>query len=136
MMLPSRIFFDDFFDDIEPKREFRHLDSMMKCDIYEKDGIFNIELDVPGFKKDEVKMELEDGYLKVTAEKNFEESDEDKDKKYIRRERRYQAKCERQFYVGDIDEDKVKANFKDGTLFITVPKEDKEKNSKKYIDIK
>ena len=131
-MLPSRIFFDDLFDDLETPR-FKNLESMMKCDIYEKDGLYNIEVDVPGFKKEDIKMKLADGYITITAEHNEEEKD-DEDKKYIRRERKYSSRCERKFYVGDVDETEIKAKFKDGTLTIVVPKE-KAKAAEKFIDI-
>ncbi len=130
-MLPSRIFFDNFFDDLEPSRK---MDKMMKCDIYEKDGKYTIEMDVPGFKKEDIKMELSNGYLTISAEKT-QESDESDDKKYLRRERKSYEKCERQFYVGDVDDADVKAEFKDGILTIVVPKETKEEESKKVINI-
>ncbi len=129
-MLPSRVFFDSFFDDLESPKK---LESVMKCDIYEKDGLFNIEMDIPGFKKEDIKIELNDGYLTISAEKqNSEENEEDKN--YIRRERHYE-KAMRQFYVGDIDESAVKAEFKDGMLKVSLPKEEKEKETKKMISI-
>jgi HSP20 family molecular chaperone IbpA len=131
-MLPSRIFFDDFFDDMDKPRRFEN--NLMKCDIFEKDGKFNIEMDVPGFKKDDIKMDLDDGYLTVTAEKKEESKDED-GKNYIRRERTSYARCERKFYVGNIDDSLVKAEFKNGTLLITVPKEEEPADTKKYITI-
>ena len=71
-MLPSRVFFDDLFDDLETPR-FKMQESMMKCDIYEKDGEYNIEVDVPGFKKEDIKMKLADGYITITAESTVEE---------------------------------------------------------------
>lgn len=130
-MLPSRVFFDNFFDDFEPPKKF---DKMMKCDIYEKDGKYVIEMDVPGFNKQDINMELEDGYLRVSAEKKSESNEKD-DKKYVRRERHSYAKCERSFYVGNISEDEVKARFTDGILEISVPKEEKKKETKKTIMI-
>jgi HSP20 family molecular chaperone IbpA len=130
-MLPSRIFFDDFFDDMDKPRRFEN--NLMKCDIFEKDGKFNIEMDVPGFKKDDIKMELADGYLTISAEKKEESKDEDKN--YIRRERTSYARCERKFYVGNIDDSKIKAEFKNGTLLVTVPKEEEPADNKKYITI-
>ena len=131
-MLPSKIFFDDFLDDFEPKKGFNNL---MKCDIYEKDNKYHIEMDIPGFKKDDVKVSFDDGYITIQCEKHHEEKEHDKDKKYIRRERSYHESCERKFYVGNIDETKVNAEFKNGTLLVVVPKEEKEKESKKYINI-
>ncbi|MCR5483049.1 MAG: Hsp20/alpha crystallin family protein [Bacilli bacterium] len=131
-MLPSKIFFDDFLDDFDTKKGFN---SLMKCDIYEKNNNYHIEMDIPGFKKDDVKISFEDGYITVACEKHEETKEEDKDKKYIRRERSFHESCERKFYVGNIDEDRVNAEFRNGTLSIVVPKEEKEKESKKYINI-
>ncbi len=130
-MLPSRIFFDNFFDDFEPPKK---LDKMMKCDIYEKEGKYILEMDVPGFKKEDINMELENGYLKVSAEKTLD-SDEKENKKYVRRERHSFTKCERSFYVGDVSEEDIKAKFKNGILEISVPKEEKKKEDKKIIMI-
>lgn len=127
-MLPSKLFFDNFFDDFDASKK---LDKMMKCDIYEKDGNYNIEMDLPGFKKDNINLDYKDGYLKVSAMNETEEND---DKKYIRRERSI-SRCERDFYVGDIDESLIKASFKDGILTITVPKEEKAKEEIKHISI-
>ncbi len=134
-MLPMRKYyldsiFDDFMDDMEPVRG--PLD-IMKCDIYEKDGAYHIEADVPGVKKEEIAVECEDGYITISAEKNYEHEDSDSDKKYLKRERNY-SKTTRKFYVGDIDSNDIKAEFKDGILNITVPKQDKLPN-KKSIDI-
>lgn len=130
-MLPSRIFFDNFFDDFEPPKK---LDKMMKCDIYEKEGKYILEMDVPGFKKEDINMELENGYLKVSAEKTLD-SDEKENKKYVRRERHSFTKCERSFYVGDVSKEDIKAKFKNGILEISVPKEEKKKEDKKIIMI-
>ena len=130
-MLPSRIFFDNFFDDFEPPKK---LDKMMKCDIYEKEGKYILEMDVPGFKKEDINMELENGYLKVSAEKTLD-SDEKENKKYVRRERHSFTKCDRSFYVGDVSEEDIKAKFKNGILEISVPKEEKKKEDEKIIMI-
>lgn len=130
-MLPSKVFFDNFFDDFESPKRF---DKMMKCDIYEKDGNYVIEMDVPGYKKEDINMELEDGYLKISAEKKSDEKEKDS-KKYVRRERHCYSRCERQFYVGNISEDDIKAKFNNGILEISVPKEEEKKESKKVIMI-
>lgn len=127
-MLPSKLFFDDIFSDIDG---FTKNDKLLKCDVYECDGNYNIELDVPGYKKDEIKLELASGYLTISCEKKS--FDEENNKKYIRRERVY-SKNQRQFYVGDIDESLVKAEFNDGILKVVVPMESKE-NRTKYISI-
>lgn len=130
-MLPSRIFFDNFFDDFESPKK---LDKMMKCDIYEEDNNYVIEMDVPGFKKEDINMELDDGYLKISAEKKSDSEEKD-GKKYVRRERHCYSKCERQFYVGNIKDEDIKAKFKDGILKISVPKEEEKKETKKVIMI-
>ena len=127
-MLPGKLFFNDFFDDLEPKKA----NKMMRCDIYEKEGKYNIELDVPGFNKDDIEISLDHGYLKISAEKSFDENDSDK--KYIHRERHSYQKCDREFYVGNINEEDIKAEFKNGTLIISVPKEEA-KETKKLISI-
>ena len=105
-----------------------------KCDIYEKDGAYNIEMDVPGFNKDEIKIEAKKDYLTITAEKSDEVNDEDKDRNYIHRERSY-GKYQRSFYLHDLDSDKIDAEFTNGVLKITVHKKD-EATEKKYIEIK
>lgn len=127
-MLPGKLFFNDFFDDLEPKKG----NKMMRCDIYEKDNKYNIELDVPGFDKNDIEISLDNGYLKISAEKKFDENTSDK--KYIHRERHMYQKCDREFYVGNINEEDIKAEFKNGTLMISVPKEESE-NSKRLINI-
>lgn len=131
MMLPSRIFFHDFFDNFEP---WGKMDQILKCDIYEEEGSYIIEMDVPGFKKEDIHMELEDGYLKISAEKKVEIT-EDENKKYLRHERQSTTRCERKFYVGEVSEDEVKAQIKDNILKISVPKEEPKKESKKVIMI-
>ena len=89
---------------------------------------------MPGFKKEDIKIECNKGNLKITAEKHSEKEDNNK-KKYLHRERKFYEKCERSFYLGEVEEDKISAEFKDGTLVITVPKEENH-NSKKLIEIK
>lgn len=129
-LIPRKFYLDDIFDDfISSKKE-----QNMKCDIYEKDGNYHIEMDVPGFKKEDISIEASDDYLTIKAEKNSENNEEDEDKNYIRRERSYGA-YERSFYLGDLDQDKVEAEFKDGILKISVPKKE-EVNNKKMIEIK
>ena len=131
MDLMPRRFFDDMFDDFLTTRREQN----MKCDIYEKGGDYHIEMDIPGFTKDEISVTTKDGYLTITAEKKEEKNDEDEDKNYIRRERSY-GKYERSFYLADLDEDKIDASFKDGMLKINVPKKAEQKETKKLIEIK
>lgn len=128
-MLPRKMFLDDMFDNFLDDET-----SKMKCDIYEEEGVYNLELDMPGFNKDEIKIEYNKGTLTISAEKSDKKEEKDKhSKKYIRRERFY-GKLSRSFYLGDIDEEGIKAEFKDGTLKVIAPKKD-ENISKKYISI-
>ena len=129
-LIPRKFYLDDIFDDFISSRK----DQYMKCDIYVKDGNYHIEMDVPGFKKEDISIEASDGYLTIKAEKNSENNEEDEEKNYIRRERSYGA-YERSFYLGDLDQDKVEAEFKEGILKISVPKKE-EVNNKKMIEIK
>ena len=123
--------FDDFFTPVRGDEM-----SKMRCDIYEKDGIYTMEMDIPGFNREDVKIEVDDNdYLTITAEKNSETNDEDSDKNYVRKERSY-GKYQRSFYVGDIDKDNIDAKFENGILKITMPKKEEEKSSKKTIEIK
>ena len=123
-LIPRKYYLDDFFENLEESNS-------MKCDIYEKDGDYHIEMDIPGFEKKDISIECDKGNLTITAEK--EESDEDSSKKYIKRERTY-GKYQRSFYLGDVESDNIKAEFKNGMLKITVPKVE-EKNTKKQIKI-
>lgn len=126
--LPSRFYLDNFLDDfVKEDKAF----GTMKCDIYEKDGKYQVEMDIPGFEKEDITIDCEDGYLTVEASRSFEK--EDKNKKYIRRERTY-GKVRRQFYVGSVDDENIKAEFKDGVLKVSVPILE-EKSNKKRIEI-
>ena len=126
-MLPRKMFLDDMFDSFLESENTK-----MKCDIYEKDNAYMLEMDVPGFNKNDIKIEYNKGTLTISAEKS-EEKDEKENKKYIRRERFY-GKLSRSFYLGDIEEENIKAEFKDGTLKVIAPKKD-ENISKKVINI-
>lgn len=109
----------------------------MKTDIKEKDGLYLMTMDLPGFDKDNIKIELKDGYLTVTAEQNEEKEENEEEKGgYIVRERNY-GNCSRSFYVGDhVTENDVKAAYKDGALHLSFPKEaPKEVPETKYIAI-
>ena len=151
-MLPS-IFntnlFDDFFgfpfyydnreeDKAEKKLYGHHAANLMKTDIKELDSGYELEIDLPGFKKDEVKAELNNGYLTVSASKGLDEDEQDKKSgKYIRRER-YAGACQRSYYVGeDVTEEDIKATFEHGILTLFVPKKEAKpaEEEKKYITI-
>lgn len=124
-MLPSRMFFDDMLSDLS-------LESKMKCDIFEKDNKIFIEMDVPGYKKEDIKVECNKGNIVIRAEKN---DHDEENKKYLHRERKSYGKIERSFHLDDIDEDTIDASFKHGILTISVDKIDEDKN-KKYIEVK
>ena len=133
-MLPS-IFgenlFDEFFNDAFDDSFFsgknplygRHAKNLMKTDIKEHKNCYKIAVDLPGFKKDEIKVELKDGYLTVSAAKGLDKDEEDKGR-FIRRER-YAGAYSRSFYVGDVTNDEIKCKFEFGVLTITLPKRDK-----------
>lgn len=127
----ERDFFNDFFSPVFSGT----MHSAMKTDITEKDNEYVLEMELAGYNKDEVKISLEDGYLKVEAEKKVEKDSED-NKKYVHKERYYGSQS-RSFYVGNVDQSKIKANFNNGVLEISVPKEEmEEEKNTKYIDIK
>ena len=152
MLLPS-IFgenlFDDFFDDvpffdnraenqIEKKLYGRHAHNVMKTDIKETDDGYELIVDLPGFKKDEIKVSLEDGYLTIEAAKVLDEDEQEKKTgKYIRKER-YAGACQRSFYVGDnLTQEDIKGEFKHGILTLNVPKKEAKPavETNKYIAI-
>lgn len=126
-MLPKKIFLDDVLDSFMESESPK-----MRCDIFEEDGVYNLAMDMPGFEKQDIKIEFNKGTLTISAEKKNEEVEKE-GKKYIRRERFY-GSVSRSFYLGDIDEEMIKAEYKDGTLKITAPKKE-ENASKKFIDI-
>ncbi len=137
MMIPRRNHFD-LFDEMFRDPFFEGTESkVMKTDIKEKKDKYLIDIDLPGYEKEDIKMEISDGYLTVHASVNKELDDEKEKGKYVRKER-YVGECSRSFYVGEnVKEEEIKAKFKNGTLTIEVPKKDdkKELPEKKYIPI-
>ena len=138
MIVPRKNFdlFDDFFDDPFFHKEERHPMPMMKTDIRENDESYVIDVDLPGFDKENIKIDVEDGYLNIKASMNSSEDEEEKGK-FIRRER-FVGECSRSFYVGeDVESDDIKATFKNGILTLEVPKMEKKKElpEKKYVEI-
>ena len=133
MLLPSifgESLFDDMFDfDKEMNRMSRalygkHGRNMMKTDVRETDNSYELDIDLPGFKKDEINVQLDNGYLNISAAKGLDKDEEKKDSKYIRRER-YAGAMSRTFYVGDnLTQQDIKAKFENGILKISVPKKD------------
>ena len=108
----------------------------MKTDVKDTGDSYQLEMDLPGFKKEDVKVSLENGCLTISAEKGMDQ-DENKKGRYLRRER-YAGACERSFYVGeDVTEDEIKGEFKHGILKLTIPKKEAkpEVPEKKYISI-
>ena len=135
MLMPS-IFGENLFDDlfdlpfyddskVEKKLYGIHAKNLMKTDIKEMDKGYELIIDLPGFKKDEIKVSLDNGYLSITAAKGLDKDEQEKDTgRYIRRER-YTGSCERSFYVGeDMTEEDIKGEFKHGILKLFVPKKE------------
>ena len=122
---------DDFMFPTVKENDF----GKMKCDIYEKDGVFYLEMDIPGFDKNDVDIQIDDNdYLTITAEKTSVNDDID-NKNYIRKERVY-GKYQRSFYIGEIDKNAIEASFENGILKISMPKKEEEKLTSKKIEIK
>ena len=130
--------FDNMFDDFFKDPFFTRNNSVkvMKTDIQEKDDKYILDMDLPGYDKEDIKAQLKDGYLTITAQKNTSNDEKDEEGNYIRRER-YCGKCSRSFYVGDsIKEEDIKASFNNGILELTFPKEVPQKEEEmKYITI-
>lgn len=135
MMMPA-IFRENLFDDMMNfpwEEEFfgkknplygKHAKNIMKTDVREKDDSFELDIDLPGFKKEEISAELNNGYLTISAEKSLEKDETGKEGRYIRKER-YFGNHSRTFYVGEgIREDEIKAKFEDGLLKLSIPKKD------------
>ena len=123
--------FDDFFDfptfrdfdKVDRKLYGKHANGLMKTDVRENEGNYELDIDLPGFKKDEISLTLDNGYLIVGAAKTVNEDEKDSKGKMLRQER-YSGAMQRGFYVGDgIDENDVKAKFEDGVLSLSFPKE-------------
>jgi HSP20 family molecular chaperone IbpA len=128
----SLSFFDDFFDDFfQPTT--RAMNASLKTDILELEKGYELQMDVPGFDKEDIKITLDKGYLTIEAKK--EKQEEKKDVHYLKRER-FLGSCARSFYVGDeIAEEDIKAEYDKGTLKVFVPKEGTNVKEKKFIAI-
>ena len=142
-MLMQSIFSRDFMDDLfdMPQRTYAKSYSanvLMKTDIKESEEGFTVEMDLPGFCREDISAELKDGYLTVTATaKKAEENTSDKKEKYVQKER-FHATCNRSFYVGDnMKQEDIKAKFENGVLTLQVPKKEEipEEQTKKFITI-
>ena len=144
-MLPS-IFGENLFDDlfgfsafpelrdIDRKLYGRNAAREMKTDVREHDDSYEVDVDLPGFKKEEIKLNLENGYLTIATEKALEKKQENKKDKVLRQER-YSGTMQRSFYVGDsVTEEDIKAKYENGVLSLTIPKKEQQKvNEKKQI---
>ena len=137
--------FDDDWMDFPFEREFwgrknplygKNAKNMMKTDIREHDSGYELDIDLPGFKKDEINVDLENGYLTISAAKGLDKDEKNEEGKYIRRER-YAGAMQRSFYVGDaITHEDIRARFEDGILRLSIPKKDaKAIETKKTIAI-
>ena len=112
------------FDDVDKKLYGKHAAHVMKTDVHEQEDKYEVAIDLPGFKKDEINLSLENGYLTVSAAKGLDKDEKDKKGKVIRQER-YAGSMQRSFYVGEnITEEDVKARFEDGVLKLDVPKKE------------
>ena len=147
MLMPS-IFGENLFDDwmdFPFEREFfggrnplygKREKNLMKTDVRETEGTYELDIDLPGFKKENVQAELKDGYLTISASKGLDKDEKDKEGRYIRQER-YSGTCQRCFYVGEaVTQEEIHAKFEDGILKLSIPKKDaKAVEEKKYIAI-
>ena len=135
-IIQNRSYLGDMFDNFMFPSDRVNSICSMKCDIYEKDSVYYLEMDIPGFDKEDINIEINDNdYVTITALKSDEKISEDDNKNYIHRERSY-CKNIRSFYVGGIDKERIEANFVNGTLKVSMPKKEEVKSSTKTIEIK
>ena len=143
MLMPA-VFGENLFDNFFDNNFFsgrnplygKHEKDIMKTDVREGEKSYELDIDLPGFSKDEITIQLENGYLSISAAKGLDKDQENKDGKYIRRER-YAGSMSRTFYVGDqLTEQDIQAKFENGILQLTVPKKEaKQVEGHKYIAI-
>ena len=144
MLMPSifgeNLFNDDWMDfgfpEVDKALYGKHVNNVMKTDVKETDTGYEVDIDLPGFKKDEINAQLDNGYLTISAAKGLDKDEKDKKGKYIRKER-YAGAMSRSFYVGEgITQEDIKAKYEDGILRLSVPKKEaKAVEDKKYIAI-
>ena len=144
MLMPSifgeNLFNDDWmnfgFPEVDKALYGKHASHEMKTDVRETDSGYEVDIDLPGFKKDEINVQLDNGYLSISAAKGLDKEEKDKEGKYIRKER-YAGSMRRSFYVGDaITEEDIKAKYESGILRLSIPKKDaKQIESSKRIAI-
>lgn len=145
MLVPSIFennFVEDLFRDMFDvpaafKRDYGNRTAMMNSDVKEFEDGYQVDMELPGFKKEDIQAELKDGYLTINASRNEDKEEKNDDGRYIRRER-YCGKCQRSFYVGEgVTQEDIKASFENGILKLNIPKKVKmpEVEEKKYIAI-
>ena len=144
MLMPSifgeNLFNDDWMDfgfpEVDKALYGKHANNVMKTDVKETDTGYEVDIDLPGFKKDEINAQLYNGYLTISAAKGLDKDEKDKKGKYIRKER-YAGAMSRSFYVGEgVTQEDIKAKYEDGILRLSVPKKEaKAVEDKKYIAI-
>ena len=144
MLMPSifgeNLFNDDWmnfgFPEVDKALYGKHAGNVMKTDVKETETGYEVDIDLPGFKKDEINAKLDNGYLTISAAKGLDKDEQDKNGKYIRRER-YAGSMSRSFYVGEgVTEEDIKAKYEDGILRLVVPKKDnKAVENNRYIAI-
>ena len=144
MLMPSifgeNLFNDDWMDfgfpEVDKALYGKHANNVMKTDVKETDTGYEVDIDLPGFKKDEINAQLDNGYLTLSAAKGLDKDEKAKKGKYIRKER-YAGAMSRSFYVGEgITQEDIKAKYEDGILRLSVPKKEaKAVENKKYIAI-
>ena len=144
MLMPSifgeNLFNDDWMDfgfpEVDKALYGKHANNVMKTDVKETDKGYEVDIDLPGFKKDEINAQLDNGYLTISAAKGLDKDEKDKKGKYIRKER-YAGAMSRSFYVGEgVTQEDIKAKYEDGILRLSVPKKEaKAVENKKYIAI-
>ena len=138
-MLTPRIFTENLFDDLFEDFPFRSLENVdrklygkhagreMLTDVKEHENHYEVEIDLPGFKKDEIKLELNEGYLTITASKGVDEEEKNKQGRIVRQER-YSGVMQRTYYVGDqMKAEDIKARYEDGVLKLEIPKVEEKK---------
>ena len=144
MLMPSifgeNLFNDDWMDfgfpEVDKALYGKHANNVMKTDVKETDTGYEVDIDLPGFKKDEINAQLDNGYLTISAAKGLDNDEKYKKGKYIRKER-YAGAMSRSFYVGEgVTQEDIKAKYEDGILRLSVPKKEaKAVENKKYIAI-
>ena len=144
MLMPSifgeNLFIVDWMDfgfpEVDKALYGKHANNVMKTDVKETDTGYEVDIDLPGFKKDEINAQLDNGYLTISAAKGLDKDEKDKKGKYIRKER-YAGAMSRSFYVGEgVTQEDIKAKYEDGILRLSVPKKEaKAVENKKYIAI-